>query len=97
MTATPDRHDGESFRVSHHGYHVGYARSVAELEQWIDLADLEEALIRVVWPPPSCRWPCHAAAGTRPMCIHRSCTARSDAQAPLAARHGRVRSHKATS
>ena len=33
-----------SFRVSHHGYHIDYARSVAELEQWIDLADLEEAL-----------------------------------------------------
>jgi hypothetical protein len=24
MTATPDRHDGESIRVSHYGFHVGY-------------------------------------------------------------------------
>jgi hypothetical protein len=36
MTATPDRHDGESFRVSRHGFHVGYARSVPELERWVD-------------------------------------------------------------
>lgn len=44
MTATPDRHDGESFRVSQHGFHVGYARSVPELERWVDLTDLEETL-----------------------------------------------------
>jgi hypothetical protein len=48
VTATPDLHDGESFRVCHHGYHVGYARSIVELEQWIDLADLEEALSRAL-------------------------------------------------
>jgi hypothetical protein len=44
MTATPDRHDGEQFRISQHGFHVGYARTVAELEKWFDLAALEEAL-----------------------------------------------------
>jgi hypothetical protein len=44
MTATPDRHDGESFRVSYRGFHVGYARSVLELERWIELADLQETL-----------------------------------------------------
>jgi hypothetical protein len=47
MTATPDRHDGESFRVTHRGYWIGYARSVPELERWIELADLEDALS---WP-----------------------------------------------
>jgi hypothetical protein len=26
MTATPDRHDGESFRVTHRGYWIGYAQ-----------------------------------------------------------------------
>lgn len=41
-TATPERRGGQSFRVSHHGFHVGYARSIAELERWIELADLEE-------------------------------------------------------
>ena len=46
MTATPDRHDGESLRVSKHGFHVGCARSVRELERWVDLAELEEALRR---------------------------------------------------
>jgi len=34
MTATPDSHDGESFRVSQHRFHLGYARSVRELERW---------------------------------------------------------------
>ena len=37
MTAMPDRHDGGSLRVSHHGFHVGYARGVRELERWVDL------------------------------------------------------------
>jgi hypothetical protein len=48
MTATPDRHDGESFRVSYCGYHVGYARSVTELQQWIEFSELAEVLRRVV-------------------------------------------------
>ncbi len=68
MTATPDRHDGESFRISHCGYHIGYARSVPELERWIELADLQEALIQArragaMLSPPS-RGP--AAGHTRP-------------------------------
>lgn len=46
MTATPDRHDGESFRISYCGYHVGYARSVPELERWIELTNLEENYAR---------------------------------------------------
>jgi hypothetical protein len=46
MAATPDRHDGESVRVSHHGYWIGYARSVCELLRWVELADLEEVLSR---------------------------------------------------
>jgi hypothetical protein len=46
LSGTPDRHDGESFRVSHHGFWVGYARSLAELEKWVDVTDLEEALGR---------------------------------------------------
>ena len=33
ITATPDRHDGESFRISYCGYHIGYGRSVPELER----------------------------------------------------------------
>ena len=48
MTATPDGHDGESFRVTHQGCWIGYARSVPELERWIELADLEDALILAV-------------------------------------------------
>jgi hypothetical protein len=52
MTATPDGHDGESFRVTHHGCWIGYARSVPELERWIELADLEDALILAVGQCP---------------------------------------------
>jgi hypothetical protein len=48
MTATPDGHDGESFRVTHHGYWIGYARSIPELERWIELTDLEDALTLAV-------------------------------------------------
>jgi hypothetical protein len=59
MTATPDRHDGESLRVSQHGFHVGYARSVPELERWVELAELEQAL----WPARHPRAkPCGRAA-----------------------------------
>ena len=57
MTATPDGHDGESFRVTHHGCWIGYARSVPELERWIELADLEDALILAVGPFPACPYP----------------------------------------
>jgi hypothetical protein len=57
MTATPDGHDGESFRVTHHGCWIGYARSVPELERWIELADLEDALILAVSPFPACPYP----------------------------------------
>jgi hypothetical protein len=54
MSATPDRHDGESFRVSHHGFHVGCARSVRELEQRPVLAELEEALRLAVQDHEAC-------------------------------------------
>jgi hypothetical protein len=46
MTATPDHHDGESLRVAQFGFRVGYARGARELERWVDLAELEEALRR---------------------------------------------------
>jgi len=52
-----DRHSRparrESFRVTHHGYWIGYARSVRQLEKWVELADLKEALIPVVCLPRS--------------------------------------------
>src|SRR5215471_3010319 len=95
MTATPDRHDGESFRVSHHGYWVGYAQSVPELERWIDLRDLEDAL-SLAGPRPRSACPCRASVGARPTSIPRSCTGRSGAPVPSAARRGRARSHTET-
>jgi hypothetical protein len=41
LTGTPDHRDGEWLRVRHHGFCVSDVRSVAELEQWFPLAELE--------------------------------------------------------
>lgn len=43
LTGTRNR-DGEWFRVKQHGVHLADVRSVDELAQYIDLADLVEAL-----------------------------------------------------
>jgi hypothetical protein len=42
LSGTPDRHDGEWLRVRYHGFHVADVRDVADLEQWVRLADLEQ-------------------------------------------------------
>ncbi len=42
MTSTPDRHDGRWLRVRYLGYYVADCGSVAELERWVPLADLEQ-------------------------------------------------------
>jgi hypothetical protein len=44
MLATRGRHDGESFRVTQHGFFAGYARSVPKLERWVEQTRLEQAL-----------------------------------------------------
>lgn len=41
LTGTPDRHDGQWLRVYCCNYWVADVRSIAELEQWFPLADLE--------------------------------------------------------
>jgi hypothetical protein len=41
LSGTPDHRDGEWLRVSFHGFHVADVRTVAELEQWFPLAELE--------------------------------------------------------
>jgi hypothetical protein len=41
LTLTPDRHDGQWRRVRYLGYFVTDVRTIAEVEQWIPLADLE--------------------------------------------------------
>jgi hypothetical protein len=46
LSCTPDHRDGEWLRVRYFGFHVADVRSVAELEQWFPLADLEpDALV----------------------------------------------------
>lgn len=57
LSATPDRNDGERLKVTYYGYFVAVVRTVAELEQWFALSDLEpETLIscrvRAGWPDP---------------------------------------------
>jgi hypothetical protein len=46
LTCTPDRHDGEWLRIRYLGYYVHDARSVMELESYIPLSELEDALAR---------------------------------------------------
>jgi hypothetical protein len=41
LSGTPDNRDGQWLRVSLHGFHVADVRTVAELEQWFVLGDLE--------------------------------------------------------
>jgi hypothetical protein len=46
LCATPDRSDGERLKVTYCGFFVALVRTVAELEQWFALSDLEpETLI----------------------------------------------------
>jgi hypothetical protein len=44
LTGTSRNRDGQWFRVSQHGSHLVDVRSVDELAQYVDLADLVEAL-----------------------------------------------------
>jgi hypothetical protein len=44
LSLTSDNRDGEWLRVSRWGLHVGDVRTVDELREYVDLADLEEAL-----------------------------------------------------
>ena len=41
LSATPDRNDGERLKVTYCGFFVAVVRTVAELEQWFALSDLE--------------------------------------------------------
>lgn len=41
VSGTPDKRDGEFLRVRQYGYFTADVRSVAELEQWFPLAELE--------------------------------------------------------
>jgi hypothetical protein len=46
LSATPDCNDGERLKVTYCGFFVAVVRTVAELEQWFTLSDLEpETLI----------------------------------------------------
>jgi len=46
LSATPDRNDGERLKVTYCGFFVALVRTVAELERWFLLTDLEpETLI----------------------------------------------------
>jgi hypothetical protein len=53
LTATSDNRDGEWLRVHRDGFCVAEVRTVAELNDYLDLADLEEAA--TAWPISSYR------------------------------------------
>ena len=47
LADTSGNHDGEWLRIRYHGYHVTDVRSIAELERYIPLGDLEaDGLVR---------------------------------------------------
>jgi hypothetical protein len=71
LSATPDRNDGERLKVTYYGFFVAVVRTVAELEQWFALSDLEpETLIlpreRADRPVPVCRGPGKRSRGQSP-------------------------------
>jgi hypothetical protein len=41
LSGTPNNRDGQWFRVCQHGFWTADVRTVAELERWFPLADLE--------------------------------------------------------
>jgi hypothetical protein len=46
LSDTSGNHDGEWLRVRYHGYHVADVRSIAELERYFPLSELEaDALV----------------------------------------------------
>lgn len=45
LAGTPDRHDGEWLRIRYFGWYVHDAHSVAELEHYVSLSELEDALL----------------------------------------------------
>ena len=58
LACTPDRHDGEWLRIRHLGWYIRDTRSIAELEQYVSLADLEEYALagRHRFPTMTARW-----------------------------------------
>jgi hypothetical protein len=49
-SGTPDNSDGQQLRVRYHRFYVADVRTVAELEQWFPLADLEPDGLTVTAP-----------------------------------------------
>jgi hypothetical protein len=45
LELTPNHHNGTWLRVSRWSYHVADVRTTEELAEYVDLADLEEALV----------------------------------------------------
>jgi hypothetical protein len=62
LSDTSGNHDGEWLRVRYHGFHVADVRSVAELERYFPLGELEADALARQRPLPgvistSLRWP----------------------------------------
>jgi hypothetical protein len=55
LAGTSRNRDGQWLRVRYHGYHVADVRSVAELEKYFPLDELEEALAPARAPAGGCR------------------------------------------
>ena len=60
LRITPDRNDGERLKVTYCGSFVALVRTVAELETWFPLADLEPETLTPMAPEGA--WSSRAAA-----------------------------------
>jgi hypothetical protein len=54
LWATPDRNDGPRLKVTYCGFFVGLVRTVAELETWFALSDLELEALTLVTADAAC-------------------------------------------
>ena len=66
LTATPDRNDGERLKVTYCGFFVALVRTVAELEQWFSLAELQSETLAL------CRHVAHGLAAFGRWLRHRA-------------------------
>jgi hypothetical protein len=79
LSDTSGNHDGEWLRVRYHGYHVADVRSIAELERYFPLGELEaDALVNAAWAARAAGGPCSAVPHNQQFGLSRTLLARSN-------------------
>jgi hypothetical protein len=57
LSGTPNRRDGQWYRIRQHGFWTADVRSIAEIERYVPLAELEEAEGGLASCPGACSHP----------------------------------------